>query len=191
MNIQEVRDIQEHNLDDIIIEMGEKKEVGELIKTNKNTKTFLCCFQKYSYMEELEEFIYADKDIDIKQKNILLKNFISTGRNVEYIKNTYGFLNYTLSSLILIGSTLATGLLSIDSVTYFWPVWTLSLLVTVSKGSLTLFSVEKKCIDADSKLIILKEHIWKYILKREYDDESFIKFCSTLHSRLDNVIGNS
>ena len=184
-----IHEIQEYNLDDIVIEI-EKNEIEQIIETNKNTKIFLCCFEKFSYMEELEEYLYADKDINIKQKNILLKNFISTGRNIEYKKNLYGFIKYFLSSLILIGSTLVTSFLSIDSVTYFWVVWIFSLLVTISKGSLSLFNVEKKFIDSESKLIILKEHIWKYILNKNYDDKSFIKFCSTLHSRLDNIIGN-
>ena len=167
----------------------EATDIGKIVNSNTNTKKRYLC-NNFSFMEELEEYLIYDKKLSYKQKNILIKNFISTGRNIETRLNKYTLFKYIFSSLILVGSTMTTALLSIDVDKFFWVVWVLSCLVTISKGTMSLFSVEKNYIDSNTKLIILKQQVWNYILTQNYDEDIFVEFCATLNSRLDDIVGN-
>jgi hypothetical protein len=137
------------------------------------------------------------------QKITLMNRFITV---MEEFSSRATFFSWVFNIgrfVVTVGSLIVPALLSIQytgsttigadvSLQIYWTTWTLSLLVTMCNGILTLFKLDKKYYFLNTVLEQLQSEMWQYIhLTGRYagkycpgklpsHDNQFIYFCHTM-----------
>jgi hypothetical protein len=127
---------------------------------------------------------------------------------LEALLNTYSYRSkchtitfYTLRITVTVGSLIVPALLAIQtpsnsqgsmSVSLYWVVWVISLVVTISNGCMTLLKVDKKYYNLNTSYQHFISETWQYIeLSGKYSgyytpgqkpthENQYVYFCSIL-----------
>jgi hypothetical protein len=137
------------------------------------------------------------------QKITLMNRFITVMEEFSSRASFFSWVFNISRFIVTVGSLIVPALLSIQytgstntgtdvSLQIYWTTWTLSLMVTISNGILTLFKLDKKYYFLNTVLEQLQSEMWQYIhLTGRYagkycpgklatHDNQFIFFCHNM-----------
>ena len=146
----------------------------------------LNCFRKKSFFAD--NFEKAIENIeDENQKNYLYIRYLRILRKIENNSKRSTFWYFTFSSIVTVGSIIVPALISIQDETLqkkvYWPMWGISISVTLSNAIIKLFNIDKTYITRNIKLDKFKSEGSTYLSqtdKYNIDDskerfEEFVK----------------
>jgi len=131
----------------------------------------LCKCSAYQYREEFER-ILCEIDLSPLQKQIIMSRYVHILEHMEKRVRSYSRIFYMGHMIITVGSLLVPALLSIQnssassaafSIQIYWATFTISLLVTMFNGILTLFKIDKKYYFLNTTIERLRTEGWQYV----------------------------
>ena len=106
----------------------------------------LCVRKKSS--EEILFDMFDTLQLEAYKKTVLQRRYLEVLRNFHMRARRLEISFYSTRLIITVGSILVPALLAIQgsslSVQMYWATWTISLMVTISNGIMSLFKIDKK-----------------------------------------------
>jgi hypothetical protein len=125
----------------------------------------LCVRKKSS--EEILFDMFDTLQLEAYKKTVLQRRYLEVLRNFHIRARRLEVSFYLTRLIITVGSILVPALLSIQgsslSVQMYWATWTISLMVTISNGIMSLFKIDKKYFFINTTLEMLHSEGWQYI----------------------------
>ena len=126
----------------------------------------MSCVRKKSSEEILFE-MFDTLQLEAYKKTVLQRRYLEVLRNFHMRARRLEISFYLTRLIITVGSILVPALLSIQgsslSVQMYWATWTISLMVTISNGIMSLFKIDKKYFFINTTLEMLHSEGWQYI----------------------------
>ena len=139
----------------------------------KPRRSKICC-TKYKDRSNFQN-ILKELELTEVQKEIIKIRYLSMLESFQRRTRNYSYIFFTGHLIITVGSLFVPALLSIQnsdnsftftgsdfSVQIYWTTFTVSLLVTIFNGILTLFKVDKKYYFLNTTLERLRSEGWQY-----------------------------
>jgi hypothetical protein len=125
----------------------------------------LCVRKKSS--EEILFDMFDTLQLEAYKKTVLQRRYLEVLRNFHIRARRLEISFYLTRLIITVGSILVPALLAIQgsslSVQMYWATWTISLMVTISNGIMSLFKIDKKYFFINTTLEMLHSEGWQYI----------------------------
>ena len=116
---------------------------------------------------QIKQLISVIEDLDIEpyKKASLKIRYIHLLERTANRATLYSFMFFTSRVIVTVGSILVPAFLSVQGTIdhIFLAAWTLSILVSISNGIVTLFKIDKKYYFIHTTLELLKSEGWQYI----------------------------
>jgi len=126
----------------------------------------MSCVRKKS-SEEILFDMFEKLQLEAYKKSVLQRRYLEVLRNFHMRARRLEISFYLTRLIITVGSILVPALLSIQgsslSVQMYWATWTISLMVTISNGIMSLFKIDKKYFFINTTLEMLHSEGWQYI----------------------------
>jgi hypothetical protein len=111
--------------------------------------------------------IFDKLEIEEYKKTVLQERYLNVLQNFHTRASRLSCMFYTTRLIVTVGSILVPAFLSIQTCSYedkmYWLTWTLSLLVTICNGIVTLFKLDKKYFFINTTLEMLHSEGWQYV----------------------------
>lgn len=127
--------------------------------------------------EQIMKLICSLKDITPIQRGTLMMRYKTVERTIKSRAHRYGFFFHVGRFTVTVGSLLVPALISIENTNFmsrdyvYWFAWTISLLVSICNGLISLIKIDKKYYFLYCVLEMLHSETWQYLaLSGRYSD---------------------
>jgi hypothetical protein len=127
--------------------------------------------KSYNYREEFERILH-EIHLTPLQKQVIMSRYVHILEHMEKRVRSFSRIFYLGHMIITVGSLLVPALLSIQnssassaafSLQIYWATFTISLMVTMFNGILTLFKIDKKYYFLNTTIERLRTEGWQYV----------------------------
>lgn len=148
------------------------------------------CFRKKSFFADNFEKVVENLDQE-DQKNYLYIRYLRILRKIENNSKRSTFWYFTLSTIVTVGSIVVPALISIQDEELqkkvYWPMWSISVSVTMSNAIIKLFNIDKNYITRNIKLDKFKSEGSTYLSQTDKyniddDKERFEEFVKNIEA---------
>lgn len=153
--------------------MNKPTTTNSVLTRYRPHRSIICC-TKYKDKANFQN-ILEDLPLTETQKNIIQIRYLSILENFQRRARNYSYIFFLGHFIVTVGSLFVPALLSIQNsdknytftntnfdVKMYWAAFTISLLVTIFNGILTLFKVDKKYYFLNTTLERLRSEGWQY-----------------------------